>query len=99
SAALPPDPDHLVESGRKRAVRGLAGRELLSESLVGGAFLVVALLMALRLHSPTSFSMGALVAVLAAYLLAYRVTFEVGDGYAVPTELIFVTALFVLPTN
>src|SRR5256885_3061265 len=98
-AFLRSDPDQLVESARGRANLSLAGRELVSESLVGGAFLIVALLMALRLHSPTSFSIAALVAVLAAYLLAYRVTFEVGDGYAVPTELIFVTALFVLPTN
>jgi putative nucleotidyltransferase with HDIG domain len=99
SAALSrPDADQLVEFGRERANRPLAGRELLSEALVGGAFLLVAVAMALRLDSPTSFSLAGLLAVLVGYLLAYHVTFEVGDGYAVPTELIFVAALFVLPT-
>jgi putative nucleotidyltransferase with HDIG domain len=94
-----PDLDLLIESGRERVGRALAGRELVSEALVGGAFLVVAVLMALRLHTPTSFSITGFAVVLPAYLLANQVTFEVGDGYAVPTELIFVAALFVLPTN
>jgi putative nucleotidyltransferase with HDIG domain len=91
--------DQMVEHARERANRPLAGRELLSESLVGGAFLLAAVAMALFMDAQTSFSITALVAVLIAYTLAYHVDFEVGDGYAVPTELIFVTALFVLPAN
>ena len=91
--------DQLVEFARERANRPLAGRELLSEAIVGGAFLVVAVAMARFMDAQTSFSVTALVAVLIAYTLAYHVDFEVGDGYAVPTELIFVAALFVLPAT
>src|SRR5690242_7789212 len=94
-----PDADQLVESRRVRANRPLAGRELLSESLVGGAFLAAAAAIAVFLDHGTPFSLVALVSVVVAYMLAYNVDFEVGDGYAVPTELIFVTALFVLPAN
>jgi putative nucleotidyltransferase with HDIG domain len=94
-----PDADQLVEFGRERANRPLAGRELLSESLVGGAFLAIAVAMALFLDAETSFSFTALVAVVFAYTVAYHVNFEVGDGYAVPTELVFVAALFVLPAT
>lgn len=91
--------DQMVEYARERANRPLAGRELLSESLVGGAFLAAAVAMALFMDAQTSFSVTALLAVLIAYTLAYHVDFEVGDGYAVPTELIFVAALFVLPAT
>jgi putative nucleotidyltransferase with HDIG domain len=91
--------DQMVEYARERANRPLAGRELLSESLVGGAFLAAAVTMALFMDAQTSFSVTALLAVLIAYTLAYHVDFEVGDGYAVPTELIFVAALFVLPAT
>ena len=91
--------DQMVEYARERANRPLAGRELLTESLVGGAFLAAAVAMALFMDAQTSFSVTALLAVLIAYTLAYHVDFEVGDGYAVPTELIFVAALFVLPAT
>src|SRR5690242_4713889 len=81
--------DQMVEYARERANR----------PLVGGAFLAAAVTMALFMDAQTSFSVTALLAVLIAYTLAYHVDFEVGDGYAVPTELIFVAALFVLPAT
>jgi hypothetical protein len=91
------DAEQLVESGRERAGRPLEGRELVVEALVGGSFALVALAMAMLLDWPHDLSLTTLLIVLATYTLAYRVTFEVGDGYAMPTEVIFVAALFVLP--
>jgi putative nucleotidyltransferase with HDIG domain len=92
------DADQLVESGRERVLRPLAGRELVSESLVGGSFLTVAAAMAVGFNWGRPLSPVALLVVFAAFTLAYQVAFEVGDGYAVPTEIVLVATLFLLPT-
>jgi HD-GYP domain-containing protein (c-di-GMP phosphodiesterase class II) len=95
---LAPDPEQLVESGREAAGRRLQGRELLSEGIVGGSFLAAATATALLVHWPQSLSLIALIVVVVAYLAALRVPFEVGLGFAVPTQVVFVAALFLLPT-
>ena len=47
-------------------------------------------------RSPSALTVALLIA---AYVLAFRVDFEVGTGFAVPTQVVFVPMLFVLPAG
>jgi putative nucleotidyltransferase with HDIG domain len=82
------------ESGSRRLDR----RERLVEWLFAAAFLVVAIEMALLLDSERSLAVGPAIALVAAYAIVSRVRFSDGAGYTVPTQLVFVPMLFVLPT-
>jgi putative nucleotidyltransferase with HDIG domain len=74
----------------------MGGRELVANALVGMAFLLAAGL--LLLHGSAG-DVDATDVVLLALALAVmgRLEFETGAGYLVPTQLIFVPMLFVLP--
>jgi HD-GYP domain-containing protein (c-di-GMP phosphodiesterase class II) len=52
---------------------------------------------ALLFDSARTVSPGVLVLLVVAYALAARVEFEVGSGFAVPTQVVFVPMLFLLP--
>ena len=91
------DADLLVAEVRARKGRRVRSRELAAEAVIGAAFLAAAAGIAAGLHWDRPLSVGALVTWVAAYIVASRVPFEVGDGFAVPTEIVFVAGLFVLP--
>jgi HD-GYP domain-containing protein (c-di-GMP phosphodiesterase class II) len=92
-----PDPQLLVAEARERRGDRVRLRELAVESLIGGFFVVAATLMAVLIDWNRPLSVTALVVSVAAFVVASRVSFEVGDGYAVPTQIVFVAMLFVLP--
>jgi HD-GYP domain-containing protein (c-di-GMP phosphodiesterase class II) len=62
------------------------------------AFLAVALLMALLIDSPRTLYSPTLAVLVLAYVVACRAKFDFADGYTVPTELVLVPMLFLLPT-
>jgi HD-GYP domain-containing protein (c-di-GMP phosphodiesterase class II) len=62
------------------------------------AFIAVAAAMALLLSSPRSLQAPELIVLMAAYIAACRARFDIADGYTVPTELVLVPMLFLLPT-
>ena len=64
-----------------------------------GAFLAASGALALSLPSHRSPSAATAVLLLIAYAVAFRLDFEVGSGSAVPTQLILVPMLFVLPAG
>jgi HD-GYP domain-containing protein (c-di-GMP phosphodiesterase class II) len=99
SAALDPAAQRVIEEQRARRLSRLARRERRSIFVSAGAFVACAVLMAAVL--PTDRSPGALATLLliAVYALAFRLDFEVGTGSAVPTQLVLVPMLFVLPTG
>src|SRR5881275_1965480 len=92
-----PDSQVLVAEARERKGDRVRLRELAVESLIGGFFVVAATLMATQIEWNRSLSATALVVSIVAFVVASRVSFEVGDGYAVPTQIVFVAMLFVLP--
>jgi hypothetical protein len=92
------DPEQLFARGRTRAMVGARGRERAVEQVTGGVFLLVALGMALFLDSPRSLNLPALAVLVVAYVVACRAKFDIADGYTVPTELVLVPMLFLLPT-
>jgi HD-GYP domain-containing protein (c-di-GMP phosphodiesterase class II) len=97
---LGPDPegDSLVEASRARIARRLERRDRVGSLAIGGLFLLAALPLALV---PSSRPFDPLVALglLVAFAVAARVEFEVGTGTALPTELVLVPMLFLLPAG
>jgi putative nucleotidyltransferase with HDIG domain len=92
------DHELLVAEARERAADAVRYRELVVEAFVGGLFVAAATALAVLVHWDRSFSLGALAVSIGAIFVASRVSFEIGDGYAVPSQVVFVGALFVLPT-
>jgi HD-GYP domain-containing protein (c-di-GMP phosphodiesterase class II) len=99
TATLDPGAQRVIEEQRARRINRLATRERWSLLISAGSFLVAAT--ALAVFLPTVRDPGAVATVLliAVYALAFRLDFEVGTGSAVPTQLVLVPMLFVLPTG
>jgi putative nucleotidyltransferase with HDIG domain len=97
-AALDPAVEDAIGDLRARQPRSLARSELLSSLLLGGGFLAAALL-ALLLLPASQRDPDPLVVLLllAAYGVAFKLDFEVGTGSAVPTQVVLVPMLFVVP--
>jgi HD-GYP domain-containing protein (c-di-GMP phosphodiesterase class II) len=94
-----PKTETLLQLGRQRHVfHGGDARLLVTEASAAGAFLLIALALALFGSSARSFSIWPLAATVLTYLAADRVTFQVGSAWTPPTQLVFVPMLFVLPT-
>jgi HD-GYP domain-containing protein (c-di-GMP phosphodiesterase class II) len=95
--ALDPDANALIEESRERGQRHLRGRTRWSALGFGTGFVAVAATLAALLPSDRSPSPATVLLLIAAYGLTSRVKFEVGTGFAVPTQLVLAPMLFVLP--
>ena len=98
SATDTPELERLFATARARAQRRAGGRERAVEAGMAISFLLVALAMALFLNSPRTLEAGPVFCLIVAYVIACRAQFEIADGYTVPTELVLVPMLFLLPT-
>jgi HD-GYP domain-containing protein (c-di-GMP phosphodiesterase class II) len=96
---LDPDEQRVIEEQRARRLHSLAHREVWSFGLFAGGFLAVAILMAALLPSHRSPGIAAVLVLIAAYAASFRLDFEIGSGSAVPTQLMLVPMLFVLPAG
>jgi HD-GYP domain-containing protein (c-di-GMP phosphodiesterase class II) len=90
--------EDLLEANRERNRERLGRRERVGEIAAGGSFLAVATLMAALLPWDRDLSALPAIGLTLAYALASRIKFEFGTGFTVPTQLIFVPMLFLLPT-
>jgi signal transduction histidine kinase len=91
--------ERLLQEGRPSAPLRPRGREAVAELLVGAAFLVSAIAMALLLPTQGPFRPGLAAAFALALAVVTRVRFDVGAGYTVPTQLLLVPMLFELPAR
>src|SRR5437868_1765517 len=94
---VPAEPETLVAESRMRLRSPLAGRDRVASLGLAAVFLSVSLTFALLYddgRSPSLWTVGLLVLL---YASAARVEFEVGAGTVVPTELVLVPMLFLLP--
>src|SRR5215207_4678669 len=73
--------------------------EYRAELAVGLPFLVAAVLLAVTGDSGQTLEAGPAIALVLAYAVLSRVRFHAGVGHTVPTQLVFVPMLFVLPTE
>jgi HD-GYP domain-containing protein (c-di-GMP phosphodiesterase class II) len=99
SALFDPDEQRVIEEQRARRLHRLARRELLSFAVFAGGFVAAAVLLAALLPSHRAPGILAVLVLVLAYGAAFRLDFEVGTGSAVPTQLILVPMLFVLPVG
>ncbi len=93
--------DPIVEeqltAARGRQVRGLVGREALGRGLMLALFLGAAFPLAAFAHSHRSPPWWIYLGFVVAYAVSASIHIEVGSGLALPTEIVFVPMLFVLP--
>ena len=87
-----------VEESFDRRRRRLGRRELLSVLPFSGGFLLAAVALAVLAEADRALSWPLAIAFVAAYAIADRIEFSTGTGSAVPTQLIFVPMLLLLPT-
>ncbi|MDX6583830.1 MAG: hypothetical protein QOI10_3014 [Solirubrobacterales bacterium] len=88
-----------IAVGRTRARKRALGRERAVEAAAAIGFLLVAGAMAALIPSARSFDLPTAALLIAAYVVACRIQFEASDGgYTVPTQIVLVPMLFVLPT-
>jgi hypothetical protein len=90
--------EHFFAHGRQRALLRAQGLERLVEVTLALGFLAVALAMALLLQSPHALDLPTLAVLIGVYVVCSRAKFDIADGYTVPTELVLVPMLFLLPT-
>jgi putative nucleotidyltransferase with HDIG domain len=100
SGVLDPAIQDAIGDRRARRTNHLAGREALSAFILGGGFLLAAGAAALFMPASER-APGTIVVVLlvAAYALAFTLDFEIVMGSFVPTQLVLVPMLFVLPVS
>jgi HD-GYP domain-containing protein (c-di-GMP phosphodiesterase class II) len=92
--------DGFVEESRARVASALGDREFLSTVVTAVVFVAaVAGLFAWSPDPVSAVDVGVVAAFVACYALATRVQFEVGIGLAIPTQLVFVPMLFLLPAG
>jgi HD-GYP domain-containing protein (c-di-GMP phosphodiesterase class II) len=91
---------HAAERARlshERAADQLARAERRAEAAVGGAFLVAVAALFLIRTPHTGFSVVASLSCVAILAVASRVTFDVGAGFTVPTQIPFVPLVLLTP--
>jgi putative nucleotidyltransferase with HDIG domain len=90
-------PEVLVHASRLRFRSALRGRDRTVSIVLAAVFLVCAAAFPLLYDSHRMASLWAATLLVAVYAIASRVEFEVGSGTVVPTELVLVPMLFILP--
>jgi len=89
--------ESLLAEARQRARTGLGGRERWVSLVLGGGFLLAASAMAALLRWETPFRPASAVLLVLALALVSRIEFEIGTGSVVPTQLVLVPMLLLLP--
>jgi HD-GYP domain-containing protein (c-di-GMP phosphodiesterase class II) len=91
--------DELIERSRERAATPLGDRDRLASLLLGGSFLAVAVALAALADSSRQAGIATVAVFVAAYAMASRIDFEIGTGSTVPTQLVLVPMLALLPVQ
>jgi HD domain len=92
-----PEAETLHAKSRSRLRLPLGGGERVTSALLGGAFLVTAIVLAVTASNQRSPGLGVVAALIVAFAVLTNVEFEIGPGAAIPTQLVFVPMLFLLP--
>ena len=98
-ADLDPEADGLILASRQRVVGRLADRDRSATALLAGGFLAAGVAASVLLESARSPSALVVLGLAAAYVFALRIEFEIGTGSAIPTQVVLVPMLFLLPVG
>jgi signal transduction histidine kinase len=91
--------ERLVRIGLLSESARPGSRETAAELLVGSAFLVAAVAMAVLLPADRSFDLPLAATYALAYAITTRIQFDAGAGYTSPTQLVLVPMLFAMPAR
>jgi HD-GYP domain-containing protein (c-di-GMP phosphodiesterase class II) len=91
--------DALIEQSRQLAATPLGDRDRLASLLLAAPFLAVAVALAALVDSSRHAGLATYAVFVASYGLASRIDFEIGTGSAVPTQLVLVPMLALLPVQ
>jgi len=89
--------ERLLSMFRPQYAEPMARRELRDEAIAAGAFLAAAIPLAVLAPGHGSHSAAVYALLVALYAVASRVEFDVAGGYGIPTQLVLVPMLFLLP--
>jgi HD-GYP domain-containing protein (c-di-GMP phosphodiesterase class II) len=95
---ISPGTQRLLEGALSRRPERLLAREQIADGAFAAVFLVAAVLFAWLAPAERHLSPGLAVALVAAYVLVGRAEFASGAGFAVPTQVVLVPMLLLLPT-
>jgi putative nucleotidyltransferase with HDIG domain len=95
---IPAGTQRLLEGGLTRRPTRLLAREQIGDGAFAAAFIVAAVLLAWLAPAERHFSPGLAIALVAAYAIVGRAEFPAGASYAVPTQVVLVPMLLLLPT-
>jgi HD-GYP domain-containing protein (c-di-GMP phosphodiesterase class II) len=93
------DADALIEQSRHLAAAPLGDRDRLASLLLAVPFLVVSVALTMLAHSSRQAGLWMFVVFIGSYALASRIEFEIGTGSAVPTQLVLIPMLVLLPVQ
>src|SRR2546423_3061276 len=93
------DADALIEQSRQLAATPFGDRDRLASILLAVPFLVVSVALVAFVESSRQAGLWTFVVFIASYALASRIDFEIGTGSAVPTQLVLVPMLVLLPVQ
>ena len=96
--ALDAATERRMEESRARRERTLDRRELFGALVLSSAFIACAIALAVLATPERELSLPVALAFVIAYAVAARIEFSTGTGYSVPTMLVFVPMLLLLPT-
>ncbi len=96
--ALDAATERLIEESLERRSGAPARAELWRSTLAGALFLAGAIALAVLAEPARDLSPLLALAFVTAYALADRIEFSTGAGFAVPSQLVFVPMLLLLPT-
>jgi putative nucleotidyltransferase with HDIG domain len=95
---ITPGAQRLLEGAFTRRPEGLVAREQVADGAFALGFLVCAVALAVLAPAARELDAGLAVALVAAYALVARAEFPTGAGYTVPTQVVLVPMLLLLPT-
>jgi HD-GYP domain-containing protein (c-di-GMP phosphodiesterase class II) len=96
-SGLTPAVEELHESWDTGRHEPLRGRELAAEAVTAGVFLAVAVALSVLLPAERGFDLGLALTFVATYALLARIHFPIGYGFTIPTQLVLVPMLFLVP--
>jgi HD-GYP domain-containing protein (c-di-GMP phosphodiesterase class II) len=96
-SGLTPAVEDLHQSWDKGRSEPLRGRELAAEATTAAAFLVCAVALAELVDAKEAFDLPLAATLVATYALMARVHFPIGYGFTIPTQLVLVPMLFLVP--
>ena len=96
-SGLAPAVEELRESWDREYAEPLRGRERVTEALSTAAFLATAGAMAFVVPAERAFDVPLALALVASYAVLARVRFPIGYGFTIPTQIVLVPMLFLVP--